>query len=180
METKRENPLERREDPDLVLEKSKNCIETCPVAIRNHERIEAAFLRLDEGRRNHRDHIKTAADDMEDVRRDLGSRLKISLFMWVIGGVTAVYGSLLGVIWTHVNASTDYTAVTIEKIEKLSEENARKIDVTVTRINDFIRNNDQLLSRSQVDQSRMLNKLDDINNIIHKMQFDIGQIKRDR
>jgi hypothetical protein len=162
MATRRENPLERRSmDRDRA-----DCESACPVAIRNHEQIATLFRRMDEER------VKSKA-----VQKDVEKHVSWDVFMWVVGGCMSVMLVILGVMWYHFSGNDSELEDVLHQIRVSVAENSGKIDVAVTKMNSFIISHEQIMNRSTLDQTRLINKLDEIGRTINTIQIDIGRLQ---
>lgn len=171
LDTRRANAHERRIDPMATIN---DCEKNCTLAAKSHERLNAAFARIDEIRDETRETDRETNGRLEKLYGYIQERVKFQLFIWVVGATIALQGSLMGIIWAYLIKTGNTANLAIDKMETSSKDNARDIRVVITRIDDYIKAHNEALRRAEQDQGRVLNKLDEIELNVRDLQIAFG------
>ena len=171
--SRRENPLERRKKHLDPMPGERDCKHLCPVAVRNAEQIETLFRRMDEERGDNKTRFEGYDDNLDHLGKNC---VKWSRFSWIVGSMFTLILTLLLVVWTALSGVDSGLEASIKTISESVAKNSGKIDVTVTRIDDFITNHQLIYDGYIRDQQRIADKLDSLSKDIRALQVNIGEI----
>lgn len=135
-----------------------SCEEDCPVAIRNHERIETLFQRMDEERENREGSVKWKH------------------FMWIVGGLFFIGMTINAVIWDSFQSTGDKMWKSIHDVEDRAYATINRLDVVMARFDSFITNHDIVYVEYREYRQSIDGKLDSIESAINTIRVEIGRI----
>lgn len=156
---------------------TKDCEQTCPLAARSQERLNAAFARIDEMRQEAQETAKETNQKFEKQYGYIQERVRMQLFIWIIGATIAIGGGLMGIMWSHFGRAGDLAGAAIDRMDAAAKDNAKDIQVAITRIDEYIRSHSEAQRRAEGDQNRVLEKLDEIERSVKELQIGFGAMQ---
>lgn len=167
MRSKRQNPPERRSEPQTVVEQVGKGGDLTAACATNREQIYTLFKRLDEER--------MARITCEER---IGNSVKWTPFMWVIGGCATIILMLMGIGWTHFNSANHVIREVIAEQELRMDEQGTVLNIAVTRLDDFLVMHESIVMRNDRTRQDTRHKLDNIQVKLHQMDVRLTKIER--
>lgn len=154
-----------------------DCENNCALVAKNNERLNAAFARIDEMRQEAQEAVKETNQKFEKQYGYIQERVRMQLFIWIIGAAIAIGGGLMGIMWSHFGRAGDIAGAAIDRMETAAKDNAKDIQVAITRIDEYIRSHSEAQRRAEGDQNRVFEKLDEIERSVKELQIGFGAMQ---
>ncbi len=134
-----------------------NCHEDCPVAIKNQKDIETLFLRVDE------------------VREEVKGTVRWKHFMWIVGGLVAVFFTVNTILYDAHNRSMKGVFEQTKEMQKQVILNMNRLDVLMTRMDSFMVLRSDNINHHKEDHERLEVILKALHDDIRVINRSLGQ-----
>jgi hypothetical protein len=96
----------------------------------------------------------------------------------VIAAHIGINGALMSIMWTHFIKTGNEATQSIDRMESTTKDNQSDIKVAITRIDDYIKNQNEAQRRSENDQDRIIKKLEEIERSVRDLQINVATKKQ--